>query len=207
MTIERVIQIAAEEGAKTAMRMLQQDSGSAIKAALDKLAAEAVQAGAEAVKQIQEDERQTMRDSRLHNTRLLLKHYRSLKLHFEEAVFEFDEEHSESATGAIWEIMSVHYDREQAFIDSIWKSASRTGLMIQHIDKMLGLYHISCERSGRESDRRQWRILYARYLGDIPMSMQQIADDEHIHKRTAEKDLDCAIQSVSALLFGLDAIQ
>lgn len=207
MTLEKVIQIAAEEGAKVAMRMLQQDSGSAIKAALEKMAAEAVQAGAEAVKAIQEDERQTMRDSRLHNTRLLLKHYRSLKLHFTEAVYEFDEEHSESATGMIWEIMSIHYDREQAFVDSIWKSAARTGLMIQHIDRMLDFYRISCERSGRESDRRQWRILYARYLGDTPKSMQQIADDEHIHKRTAEKDLDCAIQSVSALLFGLDAIQ
>lgn len=207
MTIERVIQIAAEEGARVAMQMLQQGSGNAIKAALDKLAAEAVQAGADAVNQIKANERKELHDSRLHNTRLLLKNYRNLKLHFKEAVFEFDEEHQESATGMIWEIMSTHYDREQAFVDSIWKSAARTGVMIHHIDKMLCCYQVSCERSGRESDRRQWRILCARYLGDTPKSMQQIAEDEHIHKRTAEKDLDCAVQSVSALLFGVDAVQ
>ena len=206
MSIEDVVKLAAEAGAKAALELIAGTDKEAIRRAVQAVYEDAVRAGVELCKRIETEERNAVWDARLHNTRLLLKNYRQLKLHFEEALFDFDEEHAENAPGAIWEIMSAHYDREAAFIDSIWRSAARTGVMISHVDRMLDLFKTACERSGRESDRRQWRILHARYLGDTPKSMQQIADEEHIHKRTAEKDLDNATQAVSALLFGLDGV-
>ena len=94
MTIQDVISIAAQEGAKAAILTLHDYSEGAVRAAIERMSADAVMAGAEAVKRIEDEVKQEERDTRLHNTRLLLKNYRRLKDHFREAVIDFDSEHA-----------------------------------------------------------------------------------------------------------------
>ena len=205
MTAQDVIRLAAQAGAEAALKLLEQKSDGAIQKAIDELVRKAVSAGVEAVEAVKTEERGRLRDSRLANTRLLLKNYRRLKLHFEEAVFDFDAEHAEDAPGAIWRILSTHFSGESAFIDSIWRSATKTATIIAHIDRMLAIYRKSCE--GRESDMRAWRTLEARYLSEVPRSLDQIAEDEHVSRRTSERDLEAAVQAVGSLLFGVDGIR
>ena len=96
---------------------------------------------------------------------------------------------------------------DEIYIESICKSATRTMIILQHLDRMLEIYAAYCDRSPMESIKRQYRVMKARYLDEPQVSMLDIADREHIHKRTAEKDLDAAIENITALIFGIDAIK
>lgn len=173
---------------------------------------DACKAGAEAVAKeqtaIRRRERSRSIDKRLHNTRLLLKNYRLLKEHFTNAVYEFEEEQSidEMKPGDLWRLLNESVP-EEVYIESICKSATRTMIILQHVEKMLGIYEAYCNTSPMESAKRQYRILRARYLDNEPLSMLDIAEREHIHKRTAERDLDAAIEGLTALIFGIDSIK
>lgn len=203
--LERLVQLAANTGAQAAYAMLSGDQGAIVR--------DAARKGADALKReqnaIRKRERAEHIDKRLHNTRLLLKNYRMLKEHFTNAVFTLEEERAvgELKPGEIWRLLSNSEPNDEVFIESICKSATRTMIILQHLDKMLEIYEAFCEHSSMESLKRQYRVLRARYLEEPQVSMLEIADREHIHKRTAEKDLDAAIEGITALIFGIDAIK
>ena len=214
--LSQLVQIAADTGAQAALAAL----GDGSSRTFQKLSASVTQivtaAALQGVKDLDKEKADVRRkasekvmDKRLYNTRLLLKHYRDLKIHFENAVFEFDTKQAaaESTPGEIWKILNNTATNEEVYIESIRKSAMRTMIIIQHIDRILGIYEAVCDKSGLESEKRQYRILTARYLDEHQSSIAEIADREHIHRRTAEKDLDAAIASVTALIFGVDAIK
>ena len=203
--LEWLVQLAANTGAQAAYAYLAGDQGSVVR--------DAARKGADALKReqtaIRKRERSAHIDKRLHNTRLLLKNYRKLKEHFENAIYTLEEERAvgEMKPGEIWKLLSNSEPDDEIFIESICKSATRTMIILQHLDRMLEIYEAFCEHSSMESLKRQCRVMKARYLEEPQVSMSDIADREHIHKRTAEKDLDAAIESITALIFGIDAIK
>ena len=212
--LSQLVQIAADTGAKAALAVLDGNS-EAIQKLCSSITQIVVAAALQGVEEIEREkeavrtkEQTKLHDRRLRNMRLLLKHYRELKLHFENAIYEFDASRfsSEYAEGAIWEIMNERVAKEEVYVESIRASATRTMLIIQHIDNAMLIYDILSERSKMESMRRQYRILNARYIADEPAPISQIAEWEHINKRTAEKDLNEAIAQLAALIFGVDAI-
>jgi len=212
MTPEQIAKIAAEAGAKAAIEAIREFGGSSLQETISDITKEAAKAGAEAVKRenklIAAQEHARTKDRRLRNTRLLLKNYRSLKSHCEQAVSELSElDADDMQPGMIFEIMSRGYSSEEVYIDAIRRTAGRTAIMIGHLERMLHLYETACAASAFESERRRWRILKDRYLMEKPLPLSEIADREHIHKRTAERDLDAAIESLSALIFGIDGIR
>lgn len=180
---------------------------------METIVRDTARAGAEALKReqkaIRKRENAEHIDRRLHNTRLLLKNYWMLKQHFQNAVYSFEEEanDTEIKPGDLWKLLNQTTPTDEIYIESICKSATRTMLIIQHVDRMLDIYAAACERSAMDSMKRQYRILQARYLDDSPLPMTEIAEREHIHRRTAEKDLDAAIEGLTALIFGFDAIK
>lgn len=204
--IQKIIRLATETAVKVTTELLEDEQMAA-------RLREACRKGEKAVlteqTAIRKRERKRHIDRRLHNTRLLLKNYRMLKAHFTNAVYRFEEEElsGELKPGDIWEMLNSNVDPEEIYIEAICKSAARTMVIIQHIDKMLGLYSAYCDSSPMESVKRQCRILHARYLDEPQVSMADIAEREHVHRRTAEKDLDAAIESLTAIIFGIDAIK
>ena len=203
--LQQLIQLAAKTGVQAAYAVMAGDTGSVVR--------DAAKAGAEALKReqtaIRKRENARQIDKRLHNTRLLLKNYRMLKQHFQNAVYTFEEEQAETEVkpGDIWKLLNQTSPTEEIYIEAICKSATRTMIILQHLDRMLGIYETFCNSSPLESAKRQCRIMKARYLDEPQRSMADIAEMEHVHKRTAEKDLDAAIESVTALIFGIDAIK
>ena len=203
--LEQLIQLAAKTGAQAAYAVLAGDSESIVR--------DAARAGAEALRKeqnaIRKRENARQIDRRLHNTRLLLKNYRMLKEHFQNAIYTLEEQQAdtEPKPGDIWKLLNQTAPTEEIYIEAICKSATRTMIILQHLDRMLDIYAAFCDRSPMDSVKRQYRILKARYLDETQISMADIADREHVHKRTAEKDLDAAIESVTALIFGIDAIK
>ena len=208
MSEQEIVKLATE----TALKLLEDKSNGILSDIMKKLAAEAAKAGAEAIERetraIAARQQQKIKDRRLRNTRLLLKNYRAFKAHVELAVSDLDDlDTDDMRPGEIFEILSRGYSSEQAYVDAIRRTAGRTAIMVGHLERMLRLYENLCAASAFESEKRRWRILQARYLDENPLPMDEIADNEHIHKRTAERDLDAAIESLSALIFGIDGIR
>lgn len=151
--------------------------------------------------------RERQYDRRYHNTKLLLVNYRSLNEHFKNAVFETEEaaEYDETFYDIMDMMSSKGYD-DDIYEKSILESSIRTKIIMTHVNRMLDIYGIMCERSDREDDKRHFRVLKAMYIDDPPVPAQVIADREHVDKRTVYRDIDSAVESLTLLMFGICGI-
>lgn len=144
-------------------------------------------------------------DRRLRNTKLLLRNYHMLKEHAENSVFGRIQ--MEESAADILESMMSMYDNE-VIIDSIKRSASRTAIIVSHIEVMLGLYESYCEKSAsKEVDERRFRVLWDRYMAEQPLDVKEIAKKYNMSKENVYSDLNVATERVSALIFGVDGLK
>lgn len=172
-----------------------------------------VTAGVKAAVDHMEEERRKARkgryDRRLHNTRLLFKNYRALKHHALGAVHtgaQANERIEENAVDILEELDDERVD-DRLYIESIKRSQQRTRIIIEHIDEMLRYWLIDCEQSGKEEVLRRYRIIVGTYISDDQMTAEELAQREHIEKRTVYKDIKAAMRPLSALIFGIDGIK
>ena len=173
----------------------------------------AAQKGAEVALETYEKERKRRAkeadDKRLYNTKLLLRNYRLLKLHTTNSISEA-EQACENETVAdilqkIWDGSELNYD--EVYIDSIRKSATRTLIIVRHVDEMFGIYEAYCVKSKRQEDMRRFRVIKALYIDEQQTSAREIADMEQIDTRTVYKDVDAACIPLSALIFGIGGLR
>lgn len=174
---EAIVRLAAQAGAKAAMETLEKERAK---------------------------ERKSRYDRRLRNTKLLLRNYRMFKEHCEAAVFDA----SQIDENAI-DILDLMWDRDggEMVVESIKKSAQRTAIIMRHIDAMVDLYAAYCYRSGKPEDARRFRVISALYIEGTPWTVSQVAAREQIDDRTVYKDVDAAVEKLSALIFGIDGLK
>ena len=168
---------AAEIGAKAAMERLEQEKKSMYHRAIDR---------------------------RLHNTKLLLKNYRMLRENADNSIYGRSQM-EESAADILNSMMNLYDD--EVIVDAIKRSATRTAIIIAHIDTMLKLYEAYCAKSRNELDRRRYDILMAAYIIEHPLTVKEIAKKWHMSKENVYSDLKNAIEKVSALIFGVDGLR
>ena len=144
-------------------------------------------------------------DRRLRNTRLLLKNYRFFRNYAKNAVYKASQL-KENAVDILDGLDEYSFD-DSLYIESIKKSQQRTLIILNHIDEMLRYYKIDCEQSGKDEELRRYRIIVAYYINDQRKSAEQIAEDEHIERRTLYKDINMALKPLSALIFGIDSMK
>jgi hypothetical protein len=121
-------------------------------------------------------------DARYHDVNLLMKNYRKLKAHYS------------------------HVSPEALEVSSICSMRRKTGLMMSHVDKMLVAYEAMCKESENSDEARRWEALYLRYIQPTRMSVDDIADELCIDKRTFYRDINRAMEDMAVLLFGIEAI-
>ena len=139
-------------------------------------------------------------DWKYHNTKLLIRNYRRLNEYFNNAVFELEE--AEEIDDGFEEIMRLMQNRnttEDVFVDSIKRNYLYTRIIMTHVNKMLDVYRIMCERSQRADDARHWRVLESLYLAADYTTAEKI--------RTVYKDIDVCISDLTALMFGVSGIE
>jgi len=144
-------------------------------------------------------------DRRLRNTRLLLKNYRSFSNYAKNAVYKASQL-KENAVDILDGLDEYSFD-DSLYIESIKKSQQRTLIILKHIDEMLRYYRIDCEQSGKDEELRRYRIITAYYINEQRKSAEQIAEDEHIERRTLYKDINIALKPIAALIFGIDSMK
>ncbi len=156
-------------------------------------------------KQERKKEQGKRADRRLRNTKLLLRNYHMLKEHAENSVFGRTQM-EESAIDILESMMSV-YDNE-VIIESIKRSATRTAIIVSHIEVMFGLYHSYCEHtSSREIDLRRYEVAWDMYMADKTLSAKEIAEKQNISTRNVYEDIKVATERLSALIFGVDGLK
>ena len=176
---KQIILMAAEEGARVALQTMESERKKAEKERADR---------------------------RLHNTKLLLQNYRMLVVHAGHAVYNSNAVMAEMPENILGQMMDGTLSSDEIYIESIKSSKLRTATIVKHIEDMLSMYEIFCEKSGNEEEERRYRILKMRYIDDPGMSVPEIAETENVATRTVYKDLDRAIRMVSALIFGIDGV-
>ncbi len=143
-------------------------------------------------------------DRRLRNTKLLLRNYHMLKEHAENSVFGRTQM-KESALDILESMMSIYND--EVIIESIKNSATRTAIIVSHIETMFGLYYAYCERSvKKEIDMRRYEVVWDMYMAEGTLSAKEIADKQHISRDSVYSDLKVGIERLTALIFGVDGL-
>ena len=98
------------------------------------------------------------------------------------------------------------YDNE-IIIESIKRSATRTAVIVSHIETMFGLYAAYCDNSqNRDIDMRRYEVIWDMYMATDTLSVKEIAEKQHISKDTVYSDLRVAVERLTALIFGVDGL-
>lgn len=168
---------------------------------------EAAKIGAETaiakLKQEQIDKREKEVDRRLYNTRLLLRNFHMLKENADNSIYG-KSQMEESAADILNNMMNLYND--EVIVDSIKRSATRTAIIVAHIENMLRIYKKCCESSPSELDYRRFEILYDRYITEQLLSVGEIAKKQNISKESVYSDLKIAVEKLSAIIFGVDGL-
>lgn len=169
---------------------------------------EAAAIGAKAAMDKLEQERKNMQikavDRRLHNTKLLLKNYRMLKENSENSIYGRTQM-EESAADILCSMMNLYDD--EVIVDSIKRSATRTAIIVSHIDTMLDIYEAYCGKSGNDLDKRRYEIVNDMYIAETTVTVKEIAKRWNMSKENVYSDLKIAIERLSALIFGVDGLR
>lgn len=168
---------------------------------------EAAEIGAKAAMEKMEKEKRDLHhkavDRRLHNTKLLLRNYRMLRENADHSIYGRSQM-EESAADILCSMMNLYDD--EVIVDAIKRSATRTAIILSHVDTMLELYETYCMKSGREVDGRRYEIIKDMYIEMQPMTVKQIAKKWHVSQETVYTDLKIAVERLSALIFGVDGL-
>lgn len=157
------------------------------------------------LKKEREKEQGKRANRRLRNTKLLLRNYHMLKEHAENSVFGRTQM-EESALDILESMMSM-YDNE-VIIESIKRSATRTAVIVSHIETMFGLYGAYCGNApNREIEMRRYEVVWDMYMADNTLSAKEIAEKQHMSKDNVYADLRVATERLTALIFGVDGLK
>lgn len=150
---------------------------------------------------------------RLYNTKLLLQNYRLFKDHIDNAVFELtriDEEQETAAEilDAMWQTSGP--GKGEIAVESIKKSITRTKIIMEHINEMLKIFELYSITSGKELNVRRWHVINKLYILDTKKTstdiIDELAEEYYTDRRTIYRDIDDAVEKITALLFGIDGI-
>lgn len=170
----------------------------------EKAAAIGAKEALKAFEQERKKEFSSRSDRRLRNTKLLLRNYHMLKEHAQNSVFGRTQ--MEESALDILESMMTMYDNE-IIIESIKRSATRTAVIVSHIETMFGLYAAYCDNSqNRDIDMRRYEVIWDMYMATDTLSEKEIAEKQHISKDTVYSDLRVAVERLTALIFGVDGL-
>lgn len=184
------------------------DTWNITKEDMDRICNQAAKIGAKAALEKLEQERKAMQtkaiDRRLHNTKLLLRNYKMLKENADHSIFGRSQM-EESAADILCSMMNIYDD--EVIVDSIKRSATRTAIILSHVENMLNLYQAYCEKSSNELDGRRYEVIYDMYIAEETLSAKEIAEKHRMSKENVYADSRIAVERLSALIFGVDGLR
>lgn len=138
------------------------------------------------------------RDRRLRNIKLLLRNYRSFVKHGLEIKEDLETIQSDKTVSELY--------ADDFAIESIMRSKQRTLVMVQFMKKMVSIYRVMCEESESQEELRRYQVIHAMFISEEKITVEKIAECHFVDKRTIFRDVNKACETLSVLIFGVDAI-
>lgn len=136
------------------------------------------------------------------NTRFLLQNYRGLKIFAEESLSGAEQSENRPAGQPGDDVIQT----DVISFDDVKISQQDTISFMNHMDKMLDFYRMSCEQSGKRATMRRYRAMRAMYI-DIPkLTARQIAQREYLDERAVYRDLEIATKQLCVLFYGINGM-
>lgn len=149
---------------------------------------------------VEKAEKKKKQDRLVHNTRLLLRNYRSLKDGFENAVYD----KAEDISNILGDIDST--DQDELVVEAIKRTAGRTAIILAHVDKMLDVHRVYCNKQD-PIYRRQHKVIMAMYVNKTRKTRAELAQEYGVSTVTIHNDIKAAVERLSALIFGVDGLK
>lgn len=132
------------------------------------------------------------------NTTTLLEGYTAMKAHCQSAIAKAEDTLTPSDLQTV--LYEVFNRRGLLQIETILASKRRTELIIEHIDKMLEVYRITCINN----NKYYCDCVIDRYINDLTIA--EIAEKHNTVERNVYRWLDKGIDDLSIYLFGAYAL-
>lgn len=132
------------------------------------------------------------------NTTTLLEGYTAMKAHCKSAIAKAEDTLTPSDLQTV--LYEVFNRRGLLQIETILASKRRTELIIEHIDKMLDVYRITCINN----KKHYCDCVIDRYINDLTIA--EIAEKHNTVERNVYRWLDKGIDDLSIYLFGAYAL-
>lgn len=158
----------------------------------------------EQIKKEREDRKKGRYDRRLRNTKLLLREFRKLFIHSRDAVYASKDRLN--PIDILDELDSFEYE-DDLYIESIKKSKERTAIIVEHVKKMMSIYKYMCSKSKRPEDLRRYNIIRKLYIDSPEATVEELSAEYCIDVRSVYKDIDKALETLTALVFGIDGLK
>lgn len=159
----------------------------------------AVQTAIDYMEQKRKEDRKKRVDRRLRNTKLLLANYKNFKLHCSDIKDELSKLDDPD--------LLDNLDTEELVIESIKRSKQRTLVIVRFIDRMLQIYRHTALTSRKPEEQRKFDTIYKLYISEEEYTHEMVAKSHNVDKRTVHRDVNDAVQTLSALIFGIDSIR
>jgi hypothetical protein len=177
---------------------------------IDNIVRKAVEIGANtAMKKLDEErkkENARKKNRRLHNTELLLRNYTLIKLSVENSIYDIKQLEEEQSVNEVLSYMMESRGNDEIVMKSIMNSKMRSSILLEHIDNMLEVYQIVCERSNKKYDMRQYNTLIDRFITTPALSVKEISRKNNVSKELVYADLKTAKEKIAILIFGIDGL-
>lgn len=138
------------------------------------------------------------------NTKKLLKNYSKFIEHYNIAEFTA----STLVDQDLLDTLGVKLDQSDigdVYVKSMFQTKERTAVMLQHINRVLDFYkHTGIEEHDQNKQRR-YKVIRKMYVER--MTTENIAKELNIDESTVFRDIGKAIDEISPLLFGIDALK
>jgi len=166
---------------------------------LEEITRIAVQAALDYQEKEKKKQQKEKRDRRLRNIKLLLKNYRNFKKHCNSITHDLEQVDEKWALDEI--------GAEELALESVKRSRARTLAMVSFIDRMISVFKVMCEQSGKEEDRRIFQSVYHLYIAEEKKSAREFAACHNTDVRTVYRDVEKASEALATLIFGVDSIR
>ncbi|MEK3887466.1 hypothetical protein [Bacillus sp. FSL K6-3431] len=166
---------------------------------IDAITKTAVQTALEFLEKEKLQQEKRKHDRRLRNVKLLLRNYRSFVKHCKNIKLELKDIENEIE----WTLL----DSEEFKLESIKRSKEKTLVMVNYIDKMLAVYKIMSEMTGKPEDARRYAAIHHMYISEDKKTAEEISALQSVAVRTIFLDIEKACKDLSVLVFGLDGVR
>lgn len=168
---------------------------------MDKVCKIAAAEGAKAALNHIEKRKKTAHDRKLYNTRLLLENYPLLHSHCKRSIDSLKNIKNKNIAEILDEL---DVSNQEINIESIKRSSLRTYVIINHIDEMLDLFKIYCEKT---NNLRKYNVAVKYYFeGKTTDEIVKEFEPNAPTRRTIQRDLNFAVGKLSSLIFGIDGL-